>query len=336
MDVSYANLGEEGLVHAVNEGELTHLFCNAELFPILTKVQTKCPSLKQIIYIDEPNKDALAKISTVLKVRSYEEVVKLGKANPAPVLPPKPKDEAIIMYTSGTTDLPKGVIMTHANMIASVSGAAHLVKLKDDDVFIAYLPLAHVLELCIECFCTFSGIKIGYASPRTLSDTTVKNCKGDLRELRPTLMGGVPAVWERIRKGAYAKIEAGSPLLRTVFNTAFAYKARLLRMGHQTPLLDAVIFKKLRDQTGGRVRIMLSGGAPISRESHEFLRVCFGCPVIQGYGLTECCGLATLLDLDDYHYERVGAPAQSMECKLVDVPDMKYLATDKPNPRGEL
>jgi len=240
------------------------------------------------------------------------------------------------MYTSGTTDLPKGVIMTHANMIAAVSGAANAVQLGEGDVFCAYLPLAHVLELIIENFCTFWGIKVGYASPRTLSDATVRNCKGDLRELAPTLMGGVPAVWERIRKGAYTKIESGSPLLRNVFSAAFAYKARLLRLGHQTPLLDKFIFKKLRDQTGGRVRIMLSGGAPISRETHEFLRVCFGCPVIQGYGLTESCGLATLLDMDDYHYERVGAPVRSMEIKLVDVPDMKYLSTDKPFPRGEL
>jgi len=101
-------------------------------------------------------------------------------------------------------------------------------------------------------------------------------------------------------------------------------------------LLDAVIFKNFKKQTGGRIRIMLSGGAPISAETHEFLRVAFSCPVTVGYGLTEICGIGTLLPLEHVATDRVGAPSPSIEIKLVDVPEMGYTSKDKPCPRGEI
>eukprot|EP01114_Cavostelium_apophysatum_P013308 TRINITY_DN3194_c0_g1_i2.p1 TRINITY_DN3194_c0_g1~~TRINITY_DN3194_c0_g1_i2.p1 ORF type:complete len:706 (+),score=218.08 TRINITY_DN3194_c0_g1_i2:86-2203(+) len=331
----YANLGDEGLTHAIQEGSLTHLFCNAELLPALMKVKPKCPSLRYVIYIDKPAAGAVEQVQSSMKALSFQELLDIGKAHPAKHTPPSPRDIAVIMYTSGTTDLPKGVMITHGNLVAALGGAYKAVDVFPNDVYIAYLPLAHVLELIIENFVLLCGLPLGYANPRTLVDSSVRNCKGDLTELKPTLMAGVPAVWERIRKGIIAKVAGASPVTRGLFNAAYKYKAWMIKGGASTPVVDAIVFKKFRAAVGGRVRAILSGGAPISRDTHEFLRCCFGIPVIQGYGLTECCGICTLMDLKDPGYERVGPPVACTEIKLIDVPEMKYFATDK-NPRGEV
>lgn len=333
----YANLGEEGLVHAIHEGELTHLFCNAELLPLIKKVLPECPTLKCVIFVDKPSSGAIENLqSAKIKCVSYDELLKIGKQNPTEPLPAKSDDIAFIMYTSGTTDLPKGVMMTHANMIGAAGGASRVVEAQKNDLYIAYLPLAHVLELIVENFMLYAGVPIGYANTKTLIDSAVRDCKGDLNELRPTLMAGVPAVWERIRRGAMTKIEHSSIVVRTLFNVAYKYKSFMLRSGSTTPIVDAIVFSKFRAQVGGNVRAILSGGAPISKESHQFLRACFSCPVVQGYGLTECCGLATLQDLKDPGYDKVGPPVPCTEIKLLDVPEMKYFSTDKPFQRGEI
>ena len=83
-----------------------------------------------------------------------------------------------------------------------------------------------------------------------------------------------------------------------------------MRNGESTPILDAIVFKKIRALLGGSMRLMLSGGAPLSKETHDFMRVCVGCPILQGYGLTEVAACATVMDMDDVATEQVGCPNQ--------------------------
>lgn len=130
------------------------------------------------------------------------------------------------------------------------------------------------------------SISLGYASVRTLTDASVRNCKGDIKEFRPTLMTGVPQVWESIRKGILAKIGEASPKAQKIFHKAYATKAWLLERHLPTGFIDKVVFNKIKDQVGGRLRFALSGGAPVSIETQKFLSVTV-CPILGGYGLTE-------------------------------------------------
>jgi long-chain acyl-CoA synthetase len=129
-------------------------------------------------------------------------------------------------------------------------------------------------------------IRLGYASVRTLTDASVRNCKGDIKEFRPTLMTGVPAVWESIRKGILAKLSSASPNAQKIFHKAYASKAWLLERHLPTGFIDKVVFNKIKEQVGGRLRFALSGGAPVSVETQKFLSVTV-CPILGGFGMTE-------------------------------------------------
>jgi long-subunit acyl-CoA synthetase (AMP-forming) len=130
-------------------------------------------------------------------------------------------------------------------------------------------------------------VTLGYGSIHTLTDSSVRECKGDIKELRPTLMTGVPAVWQTIRKGVLASVSKGSPLFQSVFGAAFSAKAwcQDRKLNALTGIFDAMVFVKVRQETGGRLQYALSGGAPISREAQRFLTTL--CPVLQAYGMTE-------------------------------------------------
>jgi long-chain acyl-CoA synthetase len=180
------------------------------------------------------------------------------------------------------------------------------------------------------------GVAVGYGNARSLTDASVRNCKGDLTELRPTLMAGVPTIYDRVRKGGVEKIEKSGALVKFLFDFGFKQKKAALAQYMDTPFWNALVFNKFKSQLGGRMRIMLSGGAPLSKETHEFLRVCFSCNVIQGYGLTETCGGGTLMHYQDHSLGRVGPPVPGAEIKLVDVAEMGYKSSDFPYPRGEV
>lgn len=161
--------------------------------------------------------------------------------------------------------------------------------INEHDSIMAYLPLAHVLEFLVENLCLYWGVTLGYGTVRTLTDASVRNCKGDIKEFRPTILTGVPTVWESIRKGILNTINSGSPTVRKVFERAFTTKAWLMERGLPSPVLDKLIFSKIKDQVGGRLRFGLSGGAPISLETQKFLSVCLA-PILGGYGMTESVG----------------------------------------------
>lgn len=176
---------------------------------------------------------------------------------------------------------------------------------------------------------------MGYGSPKTLSDASVRNCKGDIREFRPTILVGVPAVWESVKKGVIAKVNQGSPLVKNLFWGALAAKGFLMSTGLPgSAILDAVVFKKIKDATGGRLRISMNGGGPIAKETQRFISMAIT-PMIGGYGLTETTGMGALCDPVHWTDSAIGDIPSSIEIKLVDFPDAGYYAKNNP-PQGEI
>ncbi|KAF8824666.1 hypothetical protein HHX47_DHR8000422 [Lentinula edodes] len=316
------------------------LFTNAELLPTLYKVLANTPSIKFVVYDGEPSENLVGDINAVresIQVFSIDEIRELGKSKPTEPLRarlPKPETMACIMYTSGSTGPPKGVCITHANLVASIGAVYKLLghHLTYDDTYLAYLPLAHVLEYIVELIMLFVGMTSGYGRVKTLTDASVRQCKGDLAAFQPSIMVGVPAVWETIRKGIVAKVNAGGTVRKSVFNGAMSLKKNGVPVLSQ--VADSVVLKNVRAATGGRLRITLSGGAALSHETQKFLDTAL-VMILQGYGMTESCGMCAILPPEMMRYSSVGLPVPSIEIKLLDVKEAGYLSTNKP-PQGEV
>ncbi|XP_060768935.1 long-chain-fatty-acid--CoA ligase 4b [Neoarius graeffei] len=338
----YATLGEDAVAFGLNQCGATHLITSKELLE--TKLKAVLPDvvgLKHVIYVGSGGV-SVKNYPQFLSIHSLQEVVELGaKPENSSVQcdAPSPSDLAVVMYTSGSTGRPKGVMMHHSNLIAGMAGQCQRIPgLGPEDTYIGYLPLAHVLELTAEISCLSHGCRIGYSSPHTLSDQSSKikrGCKGDCTVLKPTLIAAVPEIMDRIYKNVMSKVAEMSILQRVLFNMAYKYKVQQLEHGADTPICNKVVFKRVSMLLGGGVRLMLSGGAPLSPDTHHFIKVCF-CPILIGYGLTETCGAGTISESSDYTTGRAGAPLICFELKLRDWPEGGYTSQDKPHPRGEI
>ncbi|KAI8896965.1 hypothetical protein BC833DRAFT_527622 [Globomyces pollinis-pini] len=341
ITTAYDNLGVDALIFSVNESEATAMFTQSDLFNVVKEIGTKCPTLKHIIYKGSPSETVLADVKKVVphfNFVSFDELQKVGKDHPVAPNPPSPDDLCCIMYTSGSTGNPKGVMLSHKNLIASLAGAKVIVDglVEAGDVYLAYLPLAHVLEFLLENILVFIGIPLGYGSTRSLTDASCRNCKGDLRELRPSVMAGVPAVWETIRKGVLSKLSEANPTQQKVFHLAYQLKKHLINLGLPHSFMDKIVFKKISDNTGGRLRVALSGGAPMAPETQEFLTVTL-CHIVQGYGMTESCGFIAVQGLSDKGILGVvGTPSPACEVKLVATNNYNPNPTNGKKPQGEV
>ncbi|KAI0944757.1 hypothetical protein AcW1_002390 [Taiwanofungus camphoratus] len=337
---AYETLGESGLQHALNEPECVAIFTNAGLLKVVANVAANVPTLRIVIHDGTADAEAVQKIRSAreeIQVFTLDEVRQLGKDVSEDMRKsrvPTPSDVACIMYTSGTTGTPKGAVITHANLIASVAAVytyiGHL--LAPNDAYLTYLPLSHVMEYVVELCLFFVGMTFGYARVKTLMDTSVRNCLGDIRAFQPTIMVGVPQVWEMIRKGVEGKVMAGGTLSRNVFRLSLAIKKAGLPV--LSSIVDSVVFSKVRAATGGRLRLGLSGGAPLSVDTQQFLTLAL-VKIIPGYGLTETCGMCAITPPEYSRLGAVGLPVPSIEIKLKDVPEANYLSTNNP-PQGEV
>lgn len=341
---AYDTLGPDGVQHSLVQTKAKAMYTDPQLLKTASAALKAAKDVEVLIYNDESlmsisdsELNSFKEANPQIKIISFTDLRALGQENPTPPVPPKPEDLYCIMYTSGSTGPPKGVPITHESIIAGIAGLYSNVEeaISFHDVVLAYLPLAHIFELCLENLAIFIGGTLGYGSNRTLTDTSMRNCAGDLRELKPTAMVGVPQVWETVRKGVEGKVNSAGMVTRAMFWGAYNLKSTLVSYGLPgATLLDDIVFGKVREMTGGRLRFIFNGASGISQGTLHFMSMVLA-PMIAGYGLTETCASGALGSPLQWTPHAIGPVPGAVELKLVSLPELNYSTNTTP-PQGEI
>ncbi|MFV0437605.1 MAG: AMP-dependent synthetase/ligase [Desulfopila sp.] len=244
-----------------------------------------------------------------------------AKPRPAPSLAVKDHDTATIVYTSGTTGPPKGVMLSHHNILTNAAHCLGCVDIFTDDLFLSFLPLSHMLERTVGYYLPImAGATVAFSR-------SIPELGDDLRQIRPTIMVAVPRIFERIHNALQEEVEAAGPFARQIFTTAvaigwqhFEYRQRRARWRPSfliKPLLDRLVGKKVLARLGGRLRIVVSGGASLSPDLARVF-IGLGLPIYQGYGLTETSPVVSVNRPENNDPRGVGLPLTEVEVTIGD------------------
>jgi long-chain acyl-CoA synthetase len=323
----YPTLMPDQIKYIVDDSDAKVLVCsNRELWPRIAAVRGELRKVAHFIAFDPEGIDGAMPLDELLdRGRTYG--APRGGEFEALAGAVKPGDLASIIYTSGTTGVPKGVMLTHANFLCNIVALRSIVEFTDKDRILSFLPLSHVLErMCMFAF-LYVGASIAYAE-------SIETVGQNLVEVRPTIMVSVPRVFDKIYAKVIDQVLAGPGLKKRIFFWAVGvgkkYAAKKLR-GEPVPrslafrhgLAHKLVYSKIIEKTGGRIRFFVSGGAPLSKDIAEFFYT-MGLTVIEGYGLTETSPVIACNTVEGVKFGTVGRPIPGVEVRIA--PDGEILA----------
>ena len=284
------------------------------------EARPNCPSLEKIVVFEKIGK------TDYPMVQIFEETCGEGAKSDKQDLfkkrldSVKPTDLASIIYTSGTTGDPKGVMLIHDNFLSNCRSVEQLLPVTEEDLCLSFLPLSHSFERMAGYYVPiFSGVTIAYAE-------SVDTVRDNLKEIRPTFMASVPRIYEKFHASVLETVKSGSPLKQKIFDWSFSVGGEMTGciVGKKNPpaslklkykIADALVFKKIKENVGGRLRYFISGGAPLAQEINEFFHA-LGITILEGYGLTETSPVLTTNTLDEFKFGTVGKPVPDVEIKI--------------------
>ena len=233
----------------------------------------------------------------------------------------QPDDLATIIYTSGTTGEPKGVMLTHGNIMANLRGCHTMLVKGEEDVALSFLPLSHAFERTVNYSYLSDGVQVTFAE-------SIDTLSRDLPRVRPTLMTGVPRVYEKLHARVLERAAAAIAPRRWIFTWALgvgrqrvareqANGGRAVTPTWQDTLADRLVFSTIRERVGGRLRVIVSGSAPLPVYVAEFFAAA-GLPIMEGYGLTETAPVLTVNPRDAIRLGTVGVALPEVELRIAD------------------
>lgn len=299
----HTTLSPKAIGNVLNHSEAKILIIsNSDLLNKVLLVQPELRHLEKIIFLKKIT--ALEKESLKGKILSWNSILNHNQANSFEKTFLDPDEVCTIIYTSGTTGEPKGVLLTHKNFLSNAEAVSSVVPVKESDVFLSFLPLSHVLERLAGYYTPlFFGATIAYAE-------SIQQLRFNLREVRPTILIAVPRIFEKFHDAVWDKIKS-SKLKYKLFRWALKQKKGSFRY----KIGDILVFKKIRAQLGGRLRLTVSGGATLNEKiGRFFLKI--GVLILEGYGLTETSPVVAVNREKDFKFGTVGKPLPGVKVKI--------------------
>ena len=348
----YETLGINSIEYILKQTELTDILAETIALELLVKLkeQNKIGNVKNIIYLhcddEKPNlEETKEKLKNLgFNLISYDTIISTGKKcleekenfNLKKV---QPDDIYLICYTSGTTDNPKGVMVAAKNIALTQNWMYNTgFHPTGEDSMLHFLPLSHLMEHMIFTVNLVFGAQVGYYSGS--NDRLIE----DAQALRPTMFVAVPRIFEKIHQLVLDMASKKGAFFKKLFDKALAIKLynfeKYGRLSHA--LFDQIFFNKAKDLLGGRVVYMLTASAAMDKSMMQNLKVMFNVGFSQGYGQTEGSGSAFVSSYNDTLSGTIGTVCNTLELKLVDLPEVNYLSTDvnpktgAPEPKGEV
>ncbi|HZR32626.1 MAG TPA: long-chain fatty acid--CoA ligase [Terriglobales bacterium] len=308
----YCTLTSEQTAQLLNDAGVSVIFVStADQLKKFLSIKDKTQVRKAVIMDDVGGTDA-ASMHLLMSAGPHERDGKLNE-RAASI---GPDDLATIIYTSGTTGTPKGAMLTHGNLASNVEYSLRSFPFTEEDVYVSFLPLAHVTARHVDYSCFYHGITIAYCS-------FLDQLPATLLEVRPTMFVAVPRVYEKIYAQVQQKTRSG--LKRAIYNwgikVGHAHRDQTLNDRRPSSLswrlANILLYSQVRKGMGGRGRIFFSGGAPLGRDLGEWFAD-LGIRIDEGYGLTETSPIMALNNPQAHKLGTVGKPLENVEVKIAE------------------